>query len=99
MSLRPYWSKLLPTQVKCRSIDWDAKTLVEGELEAGKQKATVKDGKMLVTGKIRCLACPTVLTNKVSGSGEIRDKLRLLVRGHLDEKVSLLELDYQPFKI
>jgi hypothetical protein len=46
------------------SIDWDAKTLVEGELEAGKPKATVKDGKMLVTGKIRCLACPTVLTNK-----------------------------------
>ena len=55
---------------------------------------------MLVTGKIRCLACLTVLMNlKVSGSGEIRDKLRLLVRDHLDEKVSLLELDYQPFKI
>jgi hypothetical protein len=81
------------------SIDWDAKTLVEGELEAGKPKATVKDGKMLVIGKIRCLACPTVLMNKVSGSGEIQDKLRLLVQGHLDEKVSLLELDYQPFKI
>ena len=81
------------------SIDQDAKTLVEGELEARKLKATVKDSKMLVTGKIHCLACPTVLMNKVSGSGEIQDKLRLLVQGHLDEKVSLLELDYQPFKI
>jgi hypothetical protein len=55
---------------------------------------------MLVTGKIRCLACPTVPMNlKVSSPGEIRDKLWLLVRGHLDEKVSLLELNYQPFKI
>jgi hypothetical protein len=45
------------------SIDWDAKTLVEGELEARKPKATVKDSKMLVTGKIHCLACPAVLTN------------------------------------
>jgi hypothetical protein len=55
---------------------------------------------MLVTSKIRCLACPAVLMNlKVSGSGEIRDKLRFLVQSHLDEKVSLLELDYQPFKI
>jgi hypothetical protein len=49
---------------------------------------------MFVTSKIRCLACPIVLTNKVSSSGEIRDKLQLLVQGHLDEKVSLLELDY-----
>ena len=73
--------------------------LVEGELEARKLKATVKDGKMLMTGKIRCLACPTVLTNKVSSSREIQDKLQLLVQGYLDEKVSLLELDYQPFKI
>jgi hypothetical protein len=82
------------------SINWDAKPLVEGELESGKPKTTVRGGKMLVTGKTRCLACPAVLMNlKVSGSGEIRDKLRLLVRGHLDEKVRLLELDYQPFKI
>ena len=81
-------------------IDWDAKTLVEGGFESGKPKTTVRGGKMLVTGKIRCLAGPAVLMNiKVSGSGEIRDKLRLLVRDHLDGRVSLLELDYQPFKI
>jgi hypothetical protein len=55
---------------------------------------------MLVTGKIRCLACPAVLINlKVSSSGEIRDKLQVLVQGYLDKKVSLLELDYQLFKI
>jgi hypothetical protein len=52
---------------------------------------------MLVTGKMRCIACPAVLINlKVSGPVEIRNKLRLLVRGHLDEKVSLLELDCSP---
>jgi hypothetical protein len=55
---------------------------------------------MLVTSKIRYLACPTVLMNlKVSSSREIQDKLRFLVQSHLDEKVSLLELNYQPFKI
>ena len=81
-------------------IDQDAKPLVEGELESRKPKTIGKGSKMLVTGKIQCLACPIVLMNlKVSGSREIRDKLRLLVRDHLDEKVSLLELDYQPFKI
>ena len=31
------------------NIDWDAKTLVEGELESGRQ--TGRDGKLLVTGK------------------------------------------------
>ena len=50
-------------QAMQESIDWDAKMLVEGELEAGKPKTTVKDGKMLVTGKICCLPCPTVLMN------------------------------------
>jgi hypothetical protein len=35
----------------------------------------------------------------VTSSGESRDKLRLLVRSHLDEKVSILEPEYQPFKI
>jgi hypothetical protein len=72
---------------------------VEGELKAGKLKVTVKDSKMFVTSKIRCLACPTVLTNKVFNFKEIQDKLQLLVQGYLDEKVSLLKLDYQPFKI
>jgi hypothetical protein len=69
--------------------------LVKGELEARKLKTTVRGSKMLVTGKIHCLACPVVLINlKVSSLGEIRDKLRLLVQGHLDKKVSLLKLDY-----
>jgi hypothetical protein len=81
-------------------IDYDTKPLVKGELESGNPKTIVRGGKMLVTGKIHCLACSTVLMNpKVSGSREIRDKLWFLVRSHLDEKVSLLELDYRPFKI
>ena len=32
----------------------------------------------------------------VSASEEIQDDLRRLVRGYLDERVSLLELEYQP---
>jgi hypothetical protein len=57
-------------------IDWDTKLLVEGELEFGKPKTTVRGSKTLVTSKICCLACPAVLINlKVSGSGEIQDKL------------------------
>jgi hypothetical protein len=44
-------------------IDWDAKPLVEGELESGKLKTRRRGGKMLVTGKIRCLACLAVLIN------------------------------------
>ena len=33
---------------------------------------------------------------EVSGSQGIRDDLRRLVRGYLDEGLSLLEMDYQP---
>jgi hypothetical protein len=36
--------------------------------------------------------------SEVSGSEEIRDELRFLVRDYLDDGVSLLELDYQPLK-
>jgi hypothetical protein len=49
---------------------------------------------MLVTSKIRCLACPTILTNKVSNFREIQDKLQLLIQSHLNKKVSLLKLNY-----
>jgi hypothetical protein len=48
---------------------------VEGELEARNPKAIVKDSKMLIMSKIHYLACPIVLTNKVSSSREIQDKL------------------------
>jgi hypothetical protein len=45
---------------------------------------TVKDSKMLITGKIRCIACPTVLINlKVSSFREIRDKLQFLIHTKL----------------
>ena len=40
------------------------------------------------------------MTNRatVSGSEEIRDQLRLLVREFLQDGVSFIELDYQPSK-
>lgn len=40
-----------------------------------------------------------LMTVEVSVSEEIQDDLRTAVRGYLDEKVRLLELDYQPLKI
>ena len=44
-------------------IDWDAKPLVEGELESRKLKTIGRGSKMLVIGKIHCLACLVVLMN------------------------------------
>ena len=35
------------------NIDWDTKTLVEGEIESGRQ--TRRDGQLLVTGKLPSL--------------------------------------------
>jgi len=55
---------------------------------------------MLVMSKT---SCPVDYNNllmdiEVSGSQEIRDNLRRLVRGYLDDGLSLLEIDYQPNK-
>ncbi len=38
------------------------------------------------------------MDTEVSGSQEIRDDLRRLVRGYLDNGLILLEIDYQPNK-
>ncbi len=38
------------------------------------------------------------MDTEVSGSQEIRDDLRRLVRGYLDAGLNLLEMDYQPNK-
>lgn len=35
------------------------------------------------------------IDTEVSGSQEIRDDLRRLVRGYLDDGLNLLEMDYQ----
>lgn len=55
---------------------------------------------MLVMSKTSCpVDYNNLLTdNEVSGSQEIRDNLRRLVRGYLDDGLSLLEIDYQPNK-
>ena len=36
------------------------------------------------------------MNDEVSGWEKIRDRLRVLVRGYLDDRVSLLEFDHQP---
>ncbi len=38
------------------------------------------------------------MDTEVSGSQEIRDDLRRLLRGYLDAGLNLLEMDYQPNK-
>jgi hypothetical protein len=92
--------------------DWDGDTLVDGVHGPGKAKlASVKKmlsvpkerkkgGEMLVMGKAPCPVDHDYLLmdTEVSGSQEIRDDLRRLVRGYLDDGLNLLEVDYQPNK-
>ncbi len=63
-------------------------------------KARKKGGEMLVMGKAPCPVDhdDLLMETEVSGSQEIRDDLRTLVRGYLDDGLSLLEMDYQPNK-
>ncbi len=63
-------------------------------------KERKKGGKMLVMGKAPYPVDHNdlLMDTEVSGSQEIRDDLRRLVRGYLDDGLSLLELDYQPNK-
>jgi len=63
-------------------------------------KERKKGGEMLVMGKAPCpVDHDDLLTDtEVSGFQEIRDDLRRLVRDHLDDGLSLLEMNYQPNK-
>ncbi len=63
-------------------------------------KERKKGGKMLVMSKAPYPVDHNdlLMDTEVSGSQEIRDDLRRLVRGYLDDGLSLLELDYQPNK-
>ena len=61
-------------------------------------KERKKGGEILILGKA---PCPVDYNNllidtEVSGSQEIRDNLRRLVRGYLHAGLSLLAMDYQP---
>ncbi|XMA20302.1 hypothetical protein WAI453_013093 [Rhynchosporium graminicola] len=61
---------------------WESERLREPRLiESGQTKDTTRDGKMLVI---------------VSSNDDIRDQMRALVQGYIQEGVSLVELDYQP---
>lgn len=72
------------------------KMTIEEELESG--KLGTGNGKILVTGEFNDQLWFSVNLVEVSASEKIRDDLRIIVRSYLDEKVRLLELDYQPQK-
>ncbi len=63
-------------------------------------KERKKGGEMLIIGKAPYpVDYNNLLTDtEVSRFQEIRDDLRRLVRDHLDDGLSLLEIDYQPNK-
>ncbi len=60
------------------------------------QETEEERGKMLVMGKPFSLDAATILTILVSATDKLRDHLRGLVRGYLDDGVRLQELEYQP---
>ena len=96
------------TAMEEREENRDSETLVEGVPESGKPtlegkilnlpKERKKGGEMLVMGKTLSPVDhdDLLMEIEVSGSQGIRDDLRRLVRGYLDEGLSLLEMDYQP---
>ncbi len=100
---------MLTTMEKGRE-DRDGDTLVDGvpgprdvKLASVKNMLSVpkerkKGGEMLVMGKPPCPVDydDLLMDTEVSGSQEIRDDLRRLVRGYLHAGLSLLEMDYQP---
>jgi hypothetical protein len=78
----------------------DLETIIQEEA-AGKyikrvQEESVEREEMLVMGKIPCMMRVNLLINSVSASDPLRDRLRDLVHRYLDDKVRLLELEYQP---
>ena len=92
--------------------DWDRDLLVDGVPGPGEAKLVSvkkilsglkerkKGGEMLVIGKAPYLVDhdDLLMGTKVSASQEIRDSLRRLMRGYLDNGLSLLEMDFQPNK-
>lgn len=71
-------------------------TEATGEYIKRVQETEETRGKMLVMGKSSFLNATTLLTNLVSATDKLRDHLRGLVRGYLDDGVRLQELEYQP---
>ena len=91
-----------------REENRDSEKLGEGEPKSGKSslkrkilsllKEGKKSGEMLIMDKTPSSIDDDDLLMKmeVSGSQSIRDDLRRLVRGYLNEGLSLLEMDHQP---
>ena len=77
--------------------DWHGDTLVDGKKMLSGPKERKKGGEMLIMGKAPCPVDHDnlLMDTEVSGSQEIRDDLPRLVRGYLDDGLSLLEMDYQ----
>ena len=103
-------SDAMLTAMEKRRKDRDEDTLVDGvpepryvKLAFVKNMLSVlkerkKGGEMLFMSKA---SCPIdyddfLMNTEVSGSQEIRDDLRRLMRGYLHAGLSLLKMDYQP---
>lgn len=55
--------------------------------------------KLLITGISNFpIACPVYLTGKVSANNRIRDGVRELVQREMQGKVTLINLDFQPWE-
>jgi len=102
-------SDMMLTTMRKRGEDWDADALVDEVSEPDEAKLAFveknlslpeerkKGGEMLVMGKAPCPVDhdDLLMDTVVSESQGIRDDLRRLVRGYLDDGLSLLEMDYQ----
>jgi len=77
----------------------EAKLVFVKKMLSGPKKRK-KGGEMLIIGKAPYpVDYNNLLTDtEVSRFQEIRDDLRRLMRDHLDDGLSLLEIDYQPNK-
>lgn len=92
--------------------DWDGDILIHGVPEPGgaklasakkmlsRLKEREKGGKIFVTSKAPCTVDDEelLINTEVYGSQVIRDDSPRLVRGHLDDGLSLLEMDCSPNK-
>ena len=95
----PDWGSILQAAVeekKQRDKEMEEKHQRDREMEEKHQRDREMEGNMLVMGKtpFQSNEAVKILMVSVSVSNVIRDQLRGLVCRHLDDKVSLLELEY-----
>lgn len=90
---------------------YDEKMLVEeelikanlnfsAELDAEQSKVKKNDKLMLMTSKAHfALLWATLICVAVSAFNNVQDDLQEVMRGYLNKSISLLKLEYQPWKI